>query len=122
MFNSSTWDNFDKMRARWRPPRPWRSAEEAEVIQRFVLLWVTCKDRSRPSGRSWARQLNISHTWLQKLAARFETNPIEATGLRLLGHPSFRDLEGARRSSQALAERGLLRTRRRRLSREQRLA
>jgi len=52
---------------RWHPPRPWRSKEEARMVRRYVLLWLTCRDASRPSGRSWAKQLGISHTWLQKV-------------------------------------------------------
>jgi biotin operon repressor len=37
------------------------------MVRRYVLLWLTCRDASRPSGRSWAKQLGISHTWLQKV-------------------------------------------------------
>src|ERR1700680_1297833 len=39
---------------RWHPPRPWRSEEEALMVRRLVLWWLTCRDRSKPSGRAWA--------------------------------------------------------------------
>jgi hypothetical protein len=35
---------------RWHPPRPWRSKEEGRIVRRYVLLWLTCRDASRPSG------------------------------------------------------------------------
>ena len=56
---------------RYHPPRPWRSKDEAYMIRRYVFLWWTCRDSNKPSGRSWARQLGISHTWLQKLVWEF---------------------------------------------------
>lgn len=59
--------NLEKARAKWRPPRPWRSSQESQVIRRLVFQWFTCRDRNRQSGRAWARELGISHTWLQKL-------------------------------------------------------
>ena len=66
--------NLAKARARGRPARPWRSNDESRMIQRFVLQWFTCRGK-RPSGRSWARDLGISHTWFQKLVRRFQTDP-----------------------------------------------
>ena len=44
------------------------------MIQRYVFQWFTCRDRCRPSGRAWARQLGISHTWLQKLVRKFASD------------------------------------------------
>ena len=38
--------NFAKARARWRPPRPWRSSEESRMVEHFVFYWHTCRDRS----------------------------------------------------------------------------
>src|ERR1039458_845783 len=71
----SSMQNLARARERWRPPRPWRSSQEAQLIQRFAFQWFTCRDRSRPSGRAWARQLGVSHTWLQKLVREFMADP-----------------------------------------------
>ena len=46
----------------WHPPRPWQSKEEAEIVRRYAFWWFTCRDRNKPSGRDWARQLGISPT------------------------------------------------------------
>jgi hypothetical protein len=64
--HESSMRNLEKARARWRRPRPWRSSQEAQMIRRFVFWWLTSRGR-RPSGRTWARDLGVSHTWLQKL-------------------------------------------------------
>ena len=41
-------------------PRPWRRADESEMIRRLAFQWMSCRDRnSRPFV---ARQLGISHT------------------------------------------------------------
>ena len=49
--------NLAKARAskNWHSPRPWRSKDESRIIRRFVYQWLTCRDRNKPSGRSWAR-------------------------------------------------------------------
>jgi hypothetical protein len=105
--------NFAKARAKWRPPRPWRSDEEAQLIKRFVFQWLTCRDRSRPSGRAWARDLRISHTWLQKLAREFSSDPSEMWKLQATyGDPTFAQLKVAKEYSQEMRERGELRPRR----------
>jgi len=62
---------------RYHPPRPWRSKDEAYMIRRYAFWWWTCRDSNKPSGRSWARQLGVSHTWLQKLVREFQRNPDE---------------------------------------------
>jgi hypothetical protein len=36
------------------------------MIRRYVFWWWTCRDSNKPLGRSWARQLGISHTWLHE--------------------------------------------------------
>src|SRR5215831_17522484 len=71
--------NLAKARSspRYHPPRPWRSEQESEMIRRFTFQWLTCRDSNKPSGRSWARQLGVSHTWLQKLVREFQRNPDE---------------------------------------------
>jgi hypothetical protein len=112
-FHAMTMENFARLRARWRPPRPWRSPEESEAVQRFVLLWLTCMDRNKPSGRSWARQLGISHTWLQRLTRRFAADPVKAMEIERLGYPTQLHLETARQISLDLRVRGELRSKRR---------
>ena len=44
-------------------------------IRRLVFQWFTCRDRNRPSGPAWARELGISHIWLQKLVREFKADP-----------------------------------------------
>src|SRR3982074_337854 len=75
----SSMANLRKARAspKWHPPRPWRAKEESRIIRRFVYQWLPGRDRNKPSGRSWARQLGISHTWLQKLVREFREHPEE---------------------------------------------
>jgi hypothetical protein len=95
---------------RWHPPRPWRSKEESLMIRRYAFYWFTCRDRNRPSGRSWARQLGISHTWLQKLFREFTADPTEMFELqRRHGDPRFTELSRAREDSREMRERGELR-------------
>ena len=72
----SSMRNLAKARAVWRPPRPWRSSDEALMIRRYVFQWLTARGK-KPSGRDWARQLGISHTWLQKLVRQFRESPNE---------------------------------------------
>jgi hypothetical protein len=101
--------NLEKARAKWRPPRPWRSTQEAQMIRRFVFQWFTCRG-SRPSGRAWARGLGISHTWLQKLVREFTAYPSEMWRLqRAKGDPRFSDFTCAQEYSRQMRERGELR-------------
>ena len=72
----SSMRNLAKARARWRQPRPWRSTDESRMIRRYVFVWYTGRG-SKPSGRAWAKQLGISHTWLQKLVRQFQADPNE---------------------------------------------
>jgi len=84
---------------RYHPPRPWRSKDEAYMIRRYAFWWWTCRDSNKPSGRSWARQLGISHTWLQKLVREFQRNPDEMWRLQLAeGDPRLTDLGDAQAS------------------------
>jgi hypothetical protein len=39
--------DLEKARAKWRPPRPWRSTPEAQMIRQFVFQWFTCRDHNR---------------------------------------------------------------------------
>jgi hypothetical protein len=104
--------NLAKARAssRYRPPLPWRSKEESEMIRRFAFLWFTSRDKNRPSGRSWARQLGVSHTWFQKLIREFRHDETEMWGLqRSEGDPRIADLIRAKGYTREMMERGLLR-------------
>lgn len=96
---------------RWHPPRPWRSKEEGRMVRRYVLLWLTCRDASRPSGRSWAKQLGISHTWLQKVVRALKANPEEMRKLQLQGDVTLAQLDRAKEYTQRMRERGELRVR-----------
>lgn len=107
----SSMRNLAKARAspRWHPPRPWRSKEEARMIRHFIFQWLTCRDR-KPSGRAWARDLGISHTWLQELVRRFQADPSEIyQEARRRGDPTFAQLTRARDYTQRMRDRGELR-------------
>jgi hypothetical protein len=107
--HESSMRNLAKARARWRPPRPWRSSDESLVIRRYAFLWYTARGK-RPSGRDWARQLGISHTWLQKLVRQFQADPSQMWRLqRANGEPQFSELSRAREYSQQMREGGELR-------------
>ena len=81
---------------RYHKPRPWRSADESEMILRFAFQWMTCRDRSRPSARSWARQLGVSHSWLQKPVKRLKVDMELQQELRRCGDPTFAQLQHTR--------------------------
>jgi hypothetical protein len=106
--NESSIRNLEKARAVGRPPRPWRSNDEPHMIRRYAFLWYTARGK-RPSGRDWARQLGISHTWLQKLVRQFQADPSPMRRLqRASGDPRFTELSRAREYSQQMRERGEL--------------
>jgi hypothetical protein len=107
----SSMRNLAKAKAKWCPPRPWRSSEEGEMIRRYVFLWLTCRDASRPSGRAWARELGISHTWLQRLVREFNADPNQMWRLQATrGDPKFAELSRARECTAEMKERGELRS------------
>jgi hypothetical protein len=100
---------------RWHRPRPWRSNEESEMIRRLSFWWYTCRNQNKPSARDWARQLGISHTWLQKLVRKFEEDATEMWRLQVeLGDPTFDELSRARDCTQELKREGKVRPYRRR--------
>jgi len=106
--------NLAKAKARWRPPRPWRSDQESQMIRRYVIQWLTCRDRNKPSGRAWARALGISHTWLHKLVREFKADPSEMWRLQVTyGDPAFAQLSLAKEYTREMRERGELRLSRR---------
>lgn len=102
---------------RWHPPRPWRSPDESEMVRRYAFWWFTCRDRNKPSGRDCARQLGISHTWLQRLVREFKQkhNADEMWRLQVeLGDPTFEALSRARGYTKELKREGKVRPYRRR--------
>jgi hypothetical protein len=101
----SSMRNLEKARARWRRPRPCRSGDESRMIRRYVFLWFTARGK-KPSGRDWAHQLGISHTWLQKLVRQFTGDPKEMWRLQAAnGDPRFTELRRAREYTQLMRER-----------------
>jgi hypothetical protein len=90
-------------------PRPWRSEEEGLMIRRLVLWWFTCVDSNRPSGRAWARELGVSHTWLQKLVREFRADPSEVRRLQSYGDPTSEQLSRALEYTRQMRECGELR-------------
>lgn len=105
----SSMRNLAKARAKMRPPRPWRSRDESHLIGRYVFLWFTSRGQ-KPSGREWARQLCISHTWLQKLAREFQGDSTEMYfEVKRHGYPNYAQLVRAREYTQALRGRGEVR-------------
>lgn len=105
--------NLQKARARRKElgayPRPWRSKEESLMIRRLVLWWHTSRDNQKPTCRNWAKQLTISHTWVQKLVREFEADPNEVRRLRGYGDPKLDQLNHAREHTRQMRERGELR-------------
>ena len=109
----SSMRNLARARARWRKPRPWRSLEEAQMVRRFTFQWFTCRDRSKPSGRAWAKALGVSHTWVQKLARGFIADPSEMWRLQTFaGDPRSSELIRAQELTRELRVSGELRSRR----------
>jgi hypothetical protein len=58
------------------------------MIRRFVFWGFTCRNSSKQSGRTCARTLGISHTWLQKLAREFTADPKEMWRLQAADTPA----------------------------------
>jgi hypothetical protein len=80
------------------------------MIPRYILLWLTCRDASRPSGRDWAKQLGISHTWLQKVVREFKTDPSKLRRIEAYGYPTLEQLSRAQEYTRRMRERGELRS------------
>jgi hypothetical protein len=80
------------------------------MIRRLVFWWFTGRNHTKPSGPDWARQLGISHTWLQKLVREFTADPSEMRRLQIArGDPTFAQLSRARENTNEMRERGELR-------------
>jgi len=90
----------------YHPPRPWRSKEHSRMVRRFVWQWYTCRDRSKPSGRAWARDLGISHTWLQKLVREIQDDKGEVQReMGRYGDPTLMQLNRALEYTRRMRER-----------------
>jgi biotin operon repressor len=104
--------NLEKAKENWRPPRRWRSSQEAHVIKLMVWQWFTYRAPRKLSGRAMARQLGISHTYIQKLVREFKANPSEMQRQRSYGEATFGDLSRAQEITRQERARGHLRSRR----------
>jgi hypothetical protein len=92
------------------------------MVRRFVYQWFTCRDRNKPSGRSWARQLGISHTWLQNLVRNFREHLDETQReMGRYGDPTLAHLKRAREYTEGMRTRGQPREPHRRSNRFQSL-
>lgn len=99
---------------RYHPPQPWRSQAESLMIRRFVFWWYTSRDTNKPSGRNWAKQLGVSHHWVQKLVKEFRANPEQAyKEMSRYGDPTIAKLEIACERTRKMKEAGELRSLRR---------
>lgn len=81
------------------------------MIKRFVLWWHTCRDNGRPSARSWARQLGISHVWLLRIVRALKEDPEEVRRLQAYGDPTLAQLSLAQQYTREMEEHGELRPR-----------
>jgi hypothetical protein len=81
------------------------------MIKRYVLWWLTCRDKERPSARSWARQLGISHVWLLKVVRELKGHPEKVRHLQAYGDPTLAQLNLAQGYTREKEERAELRPR-----------
>jgi len=106
--------NLELAKARWRPPRPWRSACETRVIKRLVWQWFNYYGPGKWSGRAVARRFGVSHTYVQKLVREFGTNPRKMRSVEAAyGEATLGQLARAQEITQSEKARGLLREPRR---------
>lgn len=106
--------NLEKARRYWRPPRPWRSAQETRVIKRLVWQWFTYRGPGKWSARAVGRRLGVSHTYIQKLVREFVTDPSKIERAVRSSHPAtFEQLSRAREETRQQKVRGWLREPRR---------
>ncbi len=102
--------NFAKARAKWHPPRPWRSTHESRLIKRLVWQWLNSSEPGKWSGRAVARWLDVSHTYIQKLTREFATDPSEMQRESRRHIPAtFEQLRRAQEETRKEKERGWLR-------------
>ena len=67
--------NLALAKAKWRPPRLWRSPRESQYFRSLVWQWLHRSPERRCSARKLAWQLGVSHTWVNKLKRRFQSDP-----------------------------------------------
>jgi hypothetical protein len=103
--------NIQRARAaRKRAPLPWRSGLESRIIEQLVWQWW-----NDPGPRRWpayrvARFLGVSHTWVNKLAKRFQSDPDRMRRrMRAFAPANFEKLQRARQETQWHREHGRLR-------------
>jgi hypothetical protein len=103
--------NLERARANWRPPRPWRSSQEAREIKRYVWDWLRYCGRLKYSGRAVGRLLDVSHTHIEKLVREFVMNPNKGNWLeQAYGRPTVPQLRRAQEQTRQERARGLLRS------------
>lgn len=106
--------NLEKGRARWRAPRPWRSAQETRVIKLLVWQWFAYRGPGKWSARAVGRRLGVSHTYVQKLVREFGADPSGMLReLRSSYLATFDQLSRAQEETRQQRERGWLRPPRR---------
>lgn len=102
-------ENLKKAKAAGHPPRPLRSYRESQLIRRLAWQWLRSQE-PKCSGRALARQLNVSHTWIQKLTREFHRNPATMQREeRVHGPATFEGLRRAQEETRKQRERGWLR-------------
>jgi hypothetical protein len=102
--------NLERARARWRPPRPWRSRAGSQAIRMITWQWLLGRG-PWCSGRALAQWLGVSHTYIQKLSRTLPRDENDfLRKVRYFGAPSIDTLRRAREESRRQRERGFLRT------------
>lgn len=102
--------NLERAQAKWRQPRPWRSAEETRVIKRLVWQWLNSNSPEKGSGRAVARKVGVTHTYIQKLLREFRADPDRMRREQVaFGEATFRELARAQEETHQQKERGRLR-------------
>jgi len=103
--------NLEKARAKWRPPRRWRSYQETRIIRRLVWQWFTYRGPGKWSGRAVGRRLGVSHTYIQKLVREFAIDPSKMQRQqRTYGEANFEHLIRAQELTRQERARGYLRS------------
>lgn len=103
--------NIRKARAaRKREPLPWRSGLESRIIEQLIWQWwLSTEPRKWPAYRV-ARFLGVSHTWVNKLVKRFQSDPGRMRRrMRAFAPANLEKLERARQETRWQREHGWLR-------------
>lgn len=106
--SDASMENLSRVRSspRYRPPRPWRSPEESDMIRRLAFQWSTCRDRNKPSASAWVRGLGITRAWLLRLAKKFATHPEMCEEMQRFGDPTIAGLAIARERTREMKRPG----------------